>query len=108
EARQRVGQRPDVLFAARNVDRVLRQLGALGHDRGDAFGDPAQLHDALGQQVDVFVGGGVNLVEQLVQGDELGPLDVPVSLLRLQLQVDRVGQSLVQQVDHLAAGGFGE
>src|SRR5256885_10563325 len=38
-------------------------------------------------------------VEQFVQRDEVGPFHVPVRLLRLELEVDRVGQSLVQQVD---------
>ena len=97
-----------MFLASRDVDRILGQLGALGHDRAGPFGDPAELNDALREQVHVLVGGSVNLVEQFVQRDEVGPFHVPVRLLRLELEVDRVGQSLVQQVDHLTTGGFGD
>src|SRR5205823_5980240 len=79
-----------------------------GRAVGVPLGDAAQLDDALCEQVYVLVGRRVNLVEQLVERDELRPLHVPVSLLGLQLEVDGVGQLLVQEIDHLAAGGFGE
>ena len=46
----------------------------------------------------------VDLVEQLAQGDEVRPLDVPVSLLDLGLQVLAVGQPGVEQLDRLGAG----
>src|SRR5439155_786635 len=39
ETRQCIGQRPDVLLAARDVDGVLRQLGSLGHNRTGPFRD---------------------------------------------------------------------
>ena len=45
-----------------------------------------------------------NLVEQLVQGDEIRALHVPVSMLGLRAQVDRVGEPRIQQLDHLGAG----
>ena len=47
-------------------------------------------------------------VEQLVQGDEVRPLDVPVGVFGLRLQVDAVGQASDEQFDGLDAGGLGE
>ena len=39
-----------------------------------------------------------------MERDERGTFDVPVRLLALGLQVDPVGESLVEQRDHLGAG----
>src|SRR5256886_13692178 len=89
-----------------DVDGVLGQLRSLRHDRAGPLRDAAQLNDALGQEVDVLERGVMQLVEQLVERDELGTFHVPVGLLRLQLEVDRVRQSLVQEVDHLTASRF--
>ena len=40
----------------------------------------------------------------VVQRDEVRPLDVPVRLLDLRLEVDAVGQPRVEQFDRLDAG----
>ena len=40
-----------------------------------------------------------DLVEQLVERDEVRSLDVPVGWLRLEGEVQRVGELLVQQLD---------
>src|SRR5207253_8075936 len=64
------------------------------------------LNYALGQKVDVLERCLMQLVEQLVERDELGTFHVPMCLLRLQLEVDRVRQPLVQEVDHLTASRF--
>ena len=77
---------------------------ALRHHPGRALGDAAELHRPLGDVVHVVLDVLVDLVEQLVQGDEVRPLDVPVGLLGLRLQVDAVGQPGVEQLDHLDAG----
>src|SRR5262245_51979705 len=47
----------------------------------------------------------MDVVEQLVQGDELRPFDVPVCLLALTLEIQRVGETLVEQLDDLLPGG---
>src|SRR5207248_3956655 len=67
------------------------------------FRDAAQLNYALGQKVDVLERCVMQLVEQLVERDELGTFHVPMRLFRLLLEVDRVRQPLVQEVDHLTA-----
>ncbi len=98
-----IGQRGDGTHA---VDAAIREFlqarglrrharGAVRHagKRGDAFGDV--VHGSF-----EFFG---ELVEQLVQGDEVFADDVPVRLLDLGLQVQRVGELLVEQGDHARA-----
>src|SRR5712671_6201560 len=79
EVGQRRRQGPDVLLARRDREGILRQLRALG------------------EQVHVLLHCFVDLVEQLVQGDEVRALDVPVRLLRLRLEVDRLRQPVVSR-----------
>ena len=59
-------------------------------------------------QIDVLLDILVDLVEQLVQRDERRALHVPVGLLALGLQVDAVGQALVQQLDDLDPARLGQ
>jgi hypothetical protein len=61
------------------------------------------LHRALGDVAHLFRQLLVNVVEQLVQGDEVLSLDVPVGLPRLRLEVDGVGWPRVEQFERLAA-----
>jgi hypothetical protein len=61
------------------------------------------LHRALGDVVHVVFHLLVDAVEQLVQRDEVRPLDVPVGLLGLRLEVDAVGEPRVEQFDRLGA-----
>src|SRR6266853_370895 len=108
EVGQRRRQGPDVLLARRDREGILRQLRALGHDPRGSLGRTAELNDALREQVHVLLHCFVDLVEQLVQGDEVRALDVPVRLLRLRLEVDRLRQPVVEQIAHLAAHILGQ
>jgi hypothetical protein len=63
---------------------------------------------ALGDLVHVVLHVVVDLVEQQVQADEVRPLDVPVGLLDLRLQVLAVGEPGVEQLDRLDAGRLGQ
>jgi hypothetical protein len=72
--------------------------------RAGALDDPAELYGPLGDLVDVFLHGFVDLVEELVEGDEVGALDIPVGLFRLRLQIDAVRQTSIQKFDHLETG----
>jgi hypothetical protein len=49
-----------------------------------------------------------DLVEELVERDEVRPLHVPVGLLRLGLQIDRVRETSVQQLDERGTGRLRE
>ena len=69
-----------------------------------AFGDAAELDHPLGQQIDVLLHVLVDFVEQLVQGDELRALHVPVGLLALGLEIDAVGEPPVEQLGDLGPG----
>ena len=51
-----------------------------------AFGDPAQLDDALGNQIHVLFDCFVDLIEQFMQSDEIRAFHIPMRLLHLQLQ----------------------
>src|SRR5690606_25352900 len=74
------------------------------HGSERALRDAAERNDALRHLVDVLLQLFAELVEQLVQRYEARPLDVPMRLLRLQVQVDRAGETDVQQVDVALAG----
>ena len=95
--------RPSTAFAGYSGNEA-----PLRHHPGRPLGHAAELHRPLGDLVHVFLHLLVDLVEQLVQGDEVRPLDVPVGLLGLRLQVDAVGQPCVEQLDHLDAGRLGQ
>jgi hypothetical protein len=71
-------------------------------------GHAAQLHHALGEIVDVVLHRLGDLVEQLVESDERGALHVPVGLLELRLEVDRVRKPRIEQIDDLRADGAGQ
>ena len=101
EGRQSRGEGIDVTVAAQCVGRVLTERGPLRHHPGRSLGNAAQLHRALGDVVHVVFHRLVDAVEQLVQRDEVRPLDVPVGLLGLRLEVDAVGQPGVEQLDRL-------
>ena len=49
-------------------------------------GDIAQCRDAVGDEVGAIPGIVCNPVEELMKGDEVGPLDVPMGLLGLGAQ----------------------
>jgi hypothetical protein len=87
---------------------VLGQLARLHCEAGGALGDATELDDALGRQVDVLLDLLVDLVEQLVQGNEVRALHVPVGLLDLRLEIHGVRESRIAQRDHLTPRLLGQ
>jgi hypothetical protein len=54
-----------------------------------AFGDAAQLHNALGNHIHLGLDGLVNFVEEFVQPDNARAFHVPMRLFHLHLKDDR-------------------
>src|ERR1051325_8355349 len=96
----------DMAATIDSAGRILAQRGSLRGHTGGAFRDAAELHRALGNVVNVILNILIDLVEQFVQGDEVGPLDVPVGLLGLRLQIDRIGEAGVEYLNGLDASFF--
>src|SRR5580692_9374157 len=89
--------------------RGVRLEGGGARDLGErAVRDAPERGGTLGDGVDLVLDRLGELVEQLVQGDEVGALDVPVRVLHLGAKIDRIGQALVEELHHLGAGGEGE
>jgi len=95
--------RPSGPFAAysASVERITMA-------RAISFGDTAELDRTIRDQVDEIFDIVVDLVEELVKGNEAWAFDVPVRLFALGLQVDRVGETPVERIDHLDANLLGE
>src|ERR1700730_1890931 len=91
-----------MIFAGGNAQRVILQLAALGGYRDGALGGAAQAGDALGDLIDLFQHGVGDLVEELMQGNEIRALHIPMRMFNLALQIDRVGQGVVQNHDDIA------
>jgi hypothetical protein len=66
------------------------------------------LRRAFGDEVRVILDFPGDLVEQLVQADEIRAFDVPVRLLELSLEVERIREALVQEIDQLGARDPGQ
>src|SRR5216110_833697 len=62
----------------------------------------------LGDQIHVFLHVFIDVIEQLVERDERRALHVPVRLLALRLEIDRLGEALIEQPDHFDSGFFGQ
>src|ERR671935_218684 len=58
------------------------------------------------RDLDEQIGGA--LVVELVKLDEVASLDVPVRLLHLRVEIERVGQTCVQEIDELVARRVGD
>ena len=106
--REPVGDQPDGLLARRAVERVLVQGRGLGRHPNGSGGEPAQCGRPLGDLVDEAEHALGDRVVELVQLDEVGPLDVPVRLLELAVEVERVRETGVEQLDELLATVGGE
>ena len=72
--------------------RQFLQARLRSRDARGAAGDAAQCGDPLGDIVDRLFEFLGELVEQLVQGDEIRAFDIPVRLLDLGIQIQRVGE----------------
>src|SRR5205823_6820711 len=73
---------------------------------GGAEREPAESGRPLGDRVDVLEHALGDRVVELVQLDEVAALDVPVRLLELRVEVERVGEARVQELDELVARGI--
>jgi hypothetical protein len=102
-ARERGGDGVDVREAVGDAHVIRLECGALRNRLRGAVHHAAHLHGALGDVVAPLLRVLGDLVEELVDGDEAGTFDVPVSLLELVEEVFRVDQSVVQELHHLAA-----
>ncbi len=93
-----------VLRSAGNFLWILRlaRMGSCGAD--GPLGGSTELDNPLGDDIDMFSSVGVDLVEKFVQGDEVRPLHIPMRLLGLHHEVDRVGQALLEQLTDLEPG----
>src|SRR5882757_1423089 len=101
--RQLRRQVEQMILAGGDAQRVVLQLAALRSHGNSAFGGASQAGDALRDLVDLFEHRVGNLVEQFVQGDEVGTLHVPMRLLDLALQIDGISQAIVQDDNDIAA-----
>src|SRR5579871_2895531 len=78
-----------VSICARKPMSVERR--PVGDCTSRSLGPATKPHDMLGYQVRVSLHSFGDLVEQLAQGHEMRPFDIPVGLPTLQLQIDGVG-----------------
>jgi hypothetical protein len=60
------------------------------------LGNPAKLDDALSDDIDITAHVDEDFVEQLMQGDKVWPLHIPVRLFGLHHEVDGVCQALLK------------
>jgi hypothetical protein len=94
-----------VLLGGGGRSGIVVQRRARRGDPKRALGDARQLDHPLREQVHIAFDALVDIVEELVQGDEVRALHVPVRLLALGLQIDAVGQPQVEQLaGHQAEG----
>src|SRR5271165_776169 len=103
EGRQLRRQIKQMILARGDGERIVFQFAAFGGHGNRAFGGTAQARHPFGDLVDLFQYQIGDLVEQLVQSDEMGTFDVPMRLLDLALQIDRIGQAIVEYEDDVAA-----
>ena len=101
ESGQRTGDRLDMGRAVGDVQRILCQAGTLCRRADGAFGNAAQLHDPLGNQIHIRGHGFVDLIEQFVEADEVRSFDVPMRLFHLHLEIYGIGQTLIHQAVQL-------
>src|SRR5216683_5487466 len=92
-----------MILAGGDAQRIVLQFAALGGHGHRPFGRTSQARHAFGDRVDLFQEEIGDLVEQLVQGDEMRTLHVPVCLLDLALQVNRIGQPIIEYDNDVTA-----
>ena len=91
------------LLPVGSVERVLVEGGRLGGHPHRSGRKPAEGGCALRDLVDERQHRLGDHVVELVELDEVGPLDVPVRLLHLAVEVERVRETRVEQIDELLA-----
>ena len=86
---------------------VFRQARTLHYDSSGPIGAAAELDRTFRDKIDIILDIRVDFVEQLMQGDEIGPLHIPVCIFTLRLQIDCIGKPAVTQINDFCAGCFG-
>ena len=81
----------DVISGSRYLENRLDNDLPPGDRRRRSLSHATELHNVLGNQVRILLHSPGDLVEQFAQGHEMRPLDIPVSLPALELQIDGVG-----------------
>jgi hypothetical protein len=82
---------------ARHFLRILRQVGASGHVAHRAVGARTECHRAFGDAVVVIGQADRERFEQRMERRELRALDVPVRDLDLAVQIQSVGEPLIER-----------
>src|SRR5271163_4882212 len=95
-----------MVLAGGDAQGIVLELAALGGDGHGAFGGAPKTGHPFGDYIDLFENDIRDLIEQLVQGDEMRALHVPVRLFDLALQVDGVSQPIVQNYNDVTADFF--
>ena len=95
--RQAGGDGLDVVHALGDVRRELRQGARGGSHAHGPGGIATEGRHALGDLVDPLLDLFGNLIEELVKLPEIRAFDVPVRLLDLAQEVERIRQVLVEQ-----------
>src|SRR6266436_6515698 len=83
------------------ADRQRRRLH--GYRLKPTLGGAAQRRDPLGEQIAEFFRGLCDFVEEFMEGDKVWPLDIPMGLLGLPLEIDGRRQVAIEQPDGLEA-----
>ena len=108
ERGQYARQSLDMAAAVYRLRRVLAERRPLCRHPRRSLGHAPELHHTFGNVIDVVFHVFVDFVEQLVESDEIGPLDVPMGLLGLRLQVDGIREPSIEQLDRLGANVLGK
>ena len=101
-------ERPHVVDTGVDVGRDLRQAGAGRGHAHRAQRVTAELGRPLGKLVGLALPLLRQLVEEQVQLIEVDALHIPVRLLGLAVEIGRVGQLLVEELDHRNASRGGK
>jgi hypothetical protein len=88
-----------VLLALYRIEIVFLDGGASSRLPGRSIGHSTELGDALGDQVRLIFQMAGDGIEQFMQLEKLESLHVPMRVLHLRLQIDRVGETRVQNFD---------
>src|SRR5664280_2833147 len=92
-------QRFYVLLALYRIEIVFLDGRVSGRLAGRSIGHSTELGDALGDQVRLIFQMAGDGIEQFMQLEKLESLHVPMRVLHLRLQIDRVGETRVQNFD---------